>query len=141
MNWRGEGEKRCLHIVVIDELADDDDRRCKVGCHLQDCPKIQSGDSPDCRYPAASVDVITSLIKANITTRIAFAVSSQADSLSFSIWAPAVGREDMLYHPVGAAKPGTCRAHLFPTKKWKVVAHVLGRPVPVLHRLYGCERC
>lgn len=55
-----------------------------------------------------SVDVITGVIKANIPTRIAFGVSSQVDSRTILDSAGAeklLGRGDMLFLPVGAAKP------------------------------------
>jgi S-DNA-T family DNA segregation ATPase FtsK/SpoIIIE len=55
-----------------------------------------------------SVDVITGTIKANIPSRIAFAVSSQVDSRTILDGAGAeklLGRGDMLFHPVGEPKP------------------------------------
>lgn len=55
-----------------------------------------------------SVDVITGLIKANIPSRIAFAVSSMVDSRTILDMGGAeklLGKGDMLYHPVGLAKP------------------------------------
>lgn len=55
-----------------------------------------------------SVDVITGLIKANIPSRIAFTVASQVDSRTIIDRSGAenlIGRGDMLYIPVGAAKP------------------------------------
>ncbi|KOA20887.1 DNA translocase SpoIIIE [Clostridium homopropionicum DSM 5847] len=55
-----------------------------------------------------SVDVITGVIKANIPSRISFAVSSQIDSRTIIDSAGAeklLGKGDMLYYPVGESKP------------------------------------
>ncbi len=55
-----------------------------------------------------SVDVITGVIKANIPSRISFAVSSQIDSrtiLDSSGAEKLLGKGDMLFYPVGEAKP------------------------------------
>lgn len=55
-----------------------------------------------------SVDVITGLIKANISSRIALTVSSQIDSRTILDTGGAeklLGRGDMLYNPIGASKP------------------------------------
>ena len=55
-----------------------------------------------------SVDVITGIIKANIPSRISFAVSSQIDSRTILDMVGAeklLGKGDMLFYPAGATKP------------------------------------
>lgn len=67
-----------------------------------------------------SVDVITGVIKANIPSRISFAVSSQVDSrtiLDVSGAEKLLGKGDMLFYPVGASKPQRMQGALVTEKE------------------------
>ena len=77
-----------------------------------------------------SVDVITGVIKANIPSRIAFAVSSQVDSRTILDSGGAeklLGKGDMLFFPVGEAKPIRIQGCFVSDKEVeKVVAFIKG---------------
>jgi len=104
-------EKLPRVVIVIDELADlmqvaaneveDAIARLAAMARAAGMYLILATQRP-------SVDVITGVIKNNIPSRIAFAVSSQVDSRTIIDGAGAeklLGRGDMLYMPVGVTKP------------------------------------
>lgn len=75
-----------------------------------------------------SVDVITGTIKANVPSRIAFAVSSQVDSRTILDAAGAeklLGRGDMLFSPVGSAKPQRVQGAFVTEKEIETVVKYL----------------
>ena len=120
-------------VIIIDELADlmmvaakdVEDAICRLaqkaraaGMHL-----VIATQRP-------SVDVITGLIKANIPSRIAFAVSSQIDSRTILDMAGAeklLGKGDMLYYPTGVSKPTRVQGTFVSDKEVEKIVDFLKR--------------
>lgn len=126
-------------VIIVDELADlmmaspkeVEEYICRLaqlaraaGMHL-----IIATQRP-------SVDVITGLIKANMPSRIAFAVSSQIDSRTILDMGGAeklLGKGDMLYAPIGESKPIRVQGALITDKEVEQIVTFLKQNTEVTY--------
>lgn len=111
---RGRGEEELVMpqiVIIIDELAD---LMMVAKSQVEEsiCRLAQKARAAGMHIIVAtqrpSTDVVTGLIKANIPSRIAFAVSSHHDSMTILDMSGAeklVGKGDMLFNPLGSGKP------------------------------------
>lgn len=124
-------EKLPFILVVVDELSD----LMMVGGHDVEGAIVRLGQMARAAgihmilaTQRPSVDVITGLIKANVPSRISFAVSSGVDSRTILDQTGAeklLGRGDMLYMPIGASKPERIQgAYITSEEVEKVIAWV-----------------
>jgi len=111
MEHEEDGKKLPQVVVIIDELAD---LMLVAAKEVEEsiCRIAQMGRASGIHLVIAtqrpSADVITGLMKANIPSRIAFAVASAMESriiLDTQGAEKLVGKGDMLYAPIGSGKP------------------------------------
>ncbi|KRM87753.1 FtsK SpoIIIE family DNA translocase [Lacticaseibacillus thailandensis DSM 22698 = JCM 13996] len=131
----GNAKKMPFIVVIIDELAD----LMMVAGSEVETAIIRIGQMARAAgihmiiaTQRPSVDVITGLIKANIPSRIAFAVSSGVDSrtiLDMNGAEKLLGRGDMLYDPIDMNKPQRVQGAFIPSADVEAVVQYITNQV------------
>ena len=131
-----ETEKLPQIVIIIDELSD---LMMVAPNEVEDsiCRLAQMARAAGLYLVIAtqrpSVDVITGLIKANIPSRISFAVSSQVDSRTILDMGGAeklLGKGDMLFYPVGESKPKRVQGAFISEKEIRTLVDFIKKQVP-----------
>jgi len=134
-----DGQEIPQIVIIIDELADLM-MTCKGEVEDSICRLAQKARAAGIHLIVAtqrpSVDVITGLIKANIPSRLAFAVSSGTDSRTVLDMYGAeklLGKGDMLFLPMGQNKPIRVQGGFISDKEVENLVKFLKAQAPVEH--------
>ena len=141
------GEKIPYIVIIIDELADlmmvspvdveDAIIRLAQKARASGIHMVLATQRP-------SVDVITGLIKANVPSRISFAVSSQIDSRTILDMAGAeklLGKGDMLFYPIGMSKPLRIQGAFIADSEVEQLTEYINKQVEPPEYLEGITAC